>query len=130
VSEITVKPRRRPDNASVDHSDKFSEPNDKEFPMNRFIIPVVAALSILTVTSAMAQNSMAFVPHRFDHDDKPVQPQDPPRKPVGYKIPGATSIVSCSKECVSPTGLYNVCRNNMTGAIVSKSVIDINACMH
>jgi len=98
--------------------------------MNRFIIPVVAALSILTVTSAMAQNSMAFVPHRFDHDDKPVQPQDPPRKPVGYKIPGATSIVSCSKECVSPTGLYNVCRNNMTGAIVSKSVIDINACMH
>jgi len=98
--------------------------------MNRFIIPVVAALSILAATSAMAQNSMAFVPHGIGYDAKPVLPKDPPRRPVGYNNPGVTNIVSCSKECVSPSGLYNVCRNNLTGAIVSKTVVDINACMH
>ncbi len=98
--------------------------------MNRFIIPVVAALSILTATSAIAQNSMAFVPHGIGYDNKPVEPKNPPSKPVGYRNPGVTNIVSCSKECVSPTGLYNVCRNNLTGAIVSKTVVDINACTH
>jgi hypothetical protein len=98
--------------------------------MNRFIIPVVAALSILAATSAMAQNSMAFVPHGIGYDTKPVLPKDPPTKPVGYRNPGVTNIVSCSKECMSPTGLYNVCRNNLTGAIVSKTVVDINACIH
>jgi hypothetical protein len=98
--------------------------------MKRFIVPVIAALSILAATSAMAQNSMAFVPHGIGYDNRPVLPKDPPRKPVGYKDPGVASIVTCSKECVSPTGLYNICRNNLTGAIVSKTVIDINACAH
>jgi hypothetical protein len=98
--------------------------------MKRFIIPVAAALSILAATSAMAQQSVAFVPRAVGYDNKPVLPKDPPRKPVGYHGGGVASIVTCSKECMSPTGLYNVCRNNLTGAIVSKTIVDINACMH
>jgi hypothetical protein len=99
--------------------------------MKRFIMPVAAVLGILAVTSsAMAQKSITYVPPTLGGFDKPVLPKDPPKKPVGYQGGGVASVVSCSKVCGSPTGLYNVCRNNLTGAIVSKTLLDINACMH
>ncbi|WP_170323314.1 hypothetical protein [Bradyrhizobium sp. STM 3809] len=92
---------------------------------------VAAVLAAVALTSsAMAQSAVTYVRPPLGGFDKQVLPNDPARRPVGYHGGGVASVVSCSKVCGSPTGLYNVCRNNLTGAVVSKTLVDINACMH
>ena len=53
----------------------------------------------------------------------------PYHRPSPGPVPHPHPIV-CANECMSPTGLYLVCRYVTSRQITSRTLIDINRCMH
>lgn len=54
----------------------------------------------------------------------------PYRKPPPGRRPPPNHPLVCQNECMSPTGLYFVCRYSGSRQVVSRKLVDINRCMN